>query len=100
MSWFRTTFQQIPEARRHQQIQEFNETFSGPVGEHVLTAILTELYWFEEAANEEMMYCQNAAKRILRRMGAWDETEPGPVAMTRRLTSQRGSLLKRLLGRP
>jgi len=48
-------------------------------GKSALHTVLTELHFFLEAENEEDMYLQNAAKRILRDCGIWRESKSGDI---------------------
>lgn len=51
----------------------FTATFSTPVGVEVLTRMLHDLCFFQEALTEEQVALNNYAKRLLSYMGEWRE---------------------------
>lgn len=62
------------EDRESKQIQEdFRRVFSSEDGKRVLTYMLVDLGWFDEAGDERARILQNYAKHLLETMGILHE---------------------------
>ena len=53
--------------------EDFKVVFSGDIGTKVLNAILADLHFYGETITEEDRILQNAAKRILYRLGFYKD---------------------------
>ncbi len=51
---------------------DFIEVFSKPIGQRVLTKILTDLHFFSRSETEEEVALNNYAKQLMSYFGEWD----------------------------
>ena len=71
MAWFGIATYIKDKTISKQMNQDFQSVFSGDIGTKVLNAILTDLHFYGETITEEDRILQNAAKRILYRLGKY-----------------------------
>lgn len=73
MAWFGASTYVRNKLAQKQMNEDFRTVFSGDIGTKVLNAILADLHFYGETMTEEDRILQNAAKRILYRLGKYKD---------------------------